>query len=90
MKFLNLFHKSQQHNFDSISEYDDLKEIIVRVLDSDENFNLLLVEPPASSKTLFLLGIMELDKKAIYFDATNTTNRILDVFVHLFESIRLL
>ena len=33
---------------------------------------------PASAKTLFLLGILE-SKKGVYFDGSNTTNRILDV-----------
>jgi MoxR-like ATPase len=39
---------------------------------------LLFIEPPASAKTLFLLGIIEY-KKGVYFDGSNTTNRILDV-----------
>lgn len=30
MKFLNLFHKSQEQQFDSISGYDDIKNIIRR------------------------------------------------------------
>jgi MoxR-like ATPase len=39
---------------------------------------LLFIGPPASAKTLFLLGIIEY-KKGVYFDGSNTTNRILDV-----------
>ena len=39
---------------------------------------MLFVGPPASAKTLFLLGIIE-HKKGVYFDGSNTTNRILDV-----------
>ena len=47
---------------------------------SEENFNLLLVGPPASSKTQFLMEIMKArEGKTVYFDATNTTNRILQV-----------
>ena len=38
----------------------------------------LFIGPPASAKTLFLLGIIEY-KKGVYFDGSNTTNRILDV-----------
>lgn len=80
MKFFNLFHKShQQYNFDSINGYEDVKNIINRVLQSDENFNLLFVGPPASSKTQFLLEIMKAHRNCVYFDATNTTNRILQV-----------
>ncbi len=43
-----------------------------------DNYNLLFIGPPASAKTLFLLGILE-SKKGVYFDGSNTTNRILDV-----------
>jgi MoxR-like ATPase len=64
--------------FDKISGYDDLKGIVIRALDAEDNYNLLLIGPPASSKTLFLQGILEMED-GVYFDATNTTNRILDV-----------
>src|SRR5262249_48689579 len=83
MKFLDsLFHHKHdsQVSFSSISGYDDVKNIINRVLSSEENFNLLLVGPPASSKTQFLMEIMKArEGKTVYFDATNTTNRILKV-----------
>ena len=80
MKFFNLFHKSQpQHRFDSIEGFEDVKQIVNRVLQSEENFNLLFVGPPSSSKTQFLLEIMKTSKNCVYFDATNTTNRILQV-----------
>jgi MoxR-like ATPase len=39
---------------------------------------LLFIGPPASAKTLFLLGILE-SRKGVYFDGSKTTNRILDV-----------
>jgi MoxR-like ATPase len=51
----------------------------MRALDSEENYNLLLMWSPTLSKTLFLTGIMEQQKDAVFFDASNTTNRILDV-----------
>jgi len=81
MKFLgNLFHQRSEVSFSSISGYDDVKNIIDRVLSSEENFNLLLVGwPPASSKTQFLMEIMKISKNCVYFDATNTTKRILQV-----------
>jgi hypothetical protein len=60
MKFLNLFHHRSQLNFDSIQGYDDVKNIINRALQSEENFNLLLIGPPASSKTQFLMEIMKI------------------------------
>jgi MoxR-like ATPase len=40
---------------------------------------LLFIGPPASAKTLFLLGILDIRKNGVYFDGSNTTNRILDV-----------
>ena len=66
MKF-HLFGSSNKTAFDNIIGYDDLKEIVNRALSSDENYNLLFVGPPSSSKTLFLQG------------SSNTTSRILDV-----------
>jgi holliday junction DNA helicase RuvB len=64
--------------FSTIAEYDDLKSIVIRALETREKYNLLFVGPPASAKTLFLYGILEL-RKGEYFDRTNTTSRILDV-----------
>lgn len=63
--------------FEAIEGYSDIKEIVKRALESEENYNLLFCGPPASSKTLFLQGIQEIRQDAIYFDASNTTNRIL-------------
>ena len=75
-KFLHLFHKEVE--FGNIQGYDDIKDLIRRALDSDENYNLLLCGPPASAKTLFLLAILGY-RKGVYFDGSNATNRILDV-----------
>ena len=76
MKFLHLFHKEVE--FGNIKGYDDIKNIVRRALESYENYNLLLCGPPASAKTLFLLGILEC-RKGVCFDGSNTTNRILNV-----------
>jgi Holliday junction DNA helicase RuvB len=73
---LDLFHKEVE--FEKIQGYDDLKDIVRRALDAEDNYNLLFIGPPASAKTLFLLAIIEY-KKGVYFDGSNTTNRILDV-----------
>jgi replication-associated recombination protein RarA len=73
---LDLFRKEIE--FNNIQGYDDIKDIVRRALDAEDNYNLLFIGPPASSKTLFLLGILE-SKKGVYFDGSNTTNRILDV-----------
>jgi len=73
---LDLFRKEIE--FNNIQGYEDLKDIVRRALDAEDNYNLLFIGPPASAKTLFLLGILE-SKKGVYFDGSNTTNRILDV-----------
>jgi Holliday junction DNA helicase RuvB len=73
---LDLFRKEIE--FDNIHGYDDIKDVVRRALDAEDNYNLLFVGPPASAKTLFLLGILE-SRKGVYFDGSNTTNRILDV-----------
>jgi hypothetical protein len=73
---LDLFRK--EVGFENMHGYDDIKDIVKRVLDAEDNYNLLFIGPPASAKTLFLLGIIEY-KKGVYFDGSNTTNRILDV-----------
>ena len=80
MKFLNLFHHCKtKQDFENIQGLDDVKDIIRRALDCEDNYNLLLVGPPASSKTLFLYEITEREENCIYFDVSNTTNRILQV-----------
>ena len=72
MKFLplhlHLFHKAVE--FENIQGYDDIKDLIRRALDSYENYNLLLCGPPASAKTLFLLGILE-SRKGVFFDGSH-------------------
>ena len=72
----DLFRKNNE--FSNTQGYDDIKDIVKRALDAEDNYNLLFIGPPASAKTLFLLGIIEY-KKGVYFDGSNTTNRILDV-----------
>jgi replication-associated recombination protein RarA len=82
MRFLHLFSSNsckESTAFDKISGYNDLKDIVMRILNTEDNYNLLFIGPPASSKTLFLQGILEIRKDAVYFDGSNTTNRILDV-----------
>jgi replication-associated recombination protein RarA len=77
MNFLHVFHKEVE--FGNIEGYDDIKDIVRRALDAEDNYNLLFIGPPASAKTLFLLGILDIRKNGVYFDGSNTTNRILDV-----------
>jgi Holliday junction resolvasome RuvABC ATP-dependent DNA helicase subunit len=79
MKFLHHLFSRNEPGFHNISGYDDIKDIVIRALDAEENYNLLFIGPPASSKTLFLMGIQEIRKDAVYFDGSNTTSRILDI-----------
>ena len=79
MKFLGQAFKKSWPDFRNIEGYDAIKDIIIRALETDDNYNILLVGPPASSKTLFLMGILGAYPKAKYFDASNTTNKILDI-----------
>src|SRR5215472_5341367 len=65
--------------FDKIEGYEDVKDIVGRALDTSDNYSMLFVGPPASAKTLFLEGILDMTKNGVYFDGSNTTNRILDV-----------
>ena len=78
MKFLHHLFSSDKPRGFKIEGYEDVKDIVMRALYSEDNYNLLFIGPPASAKTLFLLGILEL-KHGVYFDGSNTTNRILDV-----------
>jgi hypothetical protein len=57
---LDLFRKEVE--FENIQGYDDLKDIVKRALDAEDNYNLLFIGSPASAKTLFLLGIIEYKK----------------------------
>jgi len=63
----NIF-SSPTSSFDRIEKYDDVKEIVRRALDSEDNYNMIFIGAPSSGKTLFLQGIMEMRKDAIYFD----------------------
>ena len=73
---LDLFRKAI--GFENIQGYDDIKDLVKRALYAEDNYNLLFIGPPASAKTLLLLGILE-SRKGVYFDGSNTTNRILDI-----------
>jgi replication-associated recombination protein RarA len=79
MKFLHhLFSSNKPTGFDSISGYEDIKQLICRALHSDDSINILFWGEPASSKTMFLMELAK-EKGAVYFDCTNTTSRILDI-----------
>ena len=79
MKFLHLLRSKRENAFNTIQGYNDIKNIVNRVLDAEDNYNLLFIGAPASSKTLFLQGILDIKKDGVFFDGSNTTSRILDV-----------
>ena len=69
---LDLFRKDLV--LEIIHGYDDIKAIVKRALDAEDNYNLLFIGPPASAKTLFLLGILESRKgKGVYFNGSSKT-----------------
>lgn len=59
--------------FNEIYSYDDLKEILYRGILSEHNVNILLVGPPATSKSLLLQCIHEKLKDCVYYDAVNSS-----------------
>ncbi len=71
MKFLHHLFSSNKPTFDKIEGYEDIKDIVIRALESEESFNLLLWGEPASSKTLFLIELAK-QKGSVFFDCTNT------------------
>ena len=65
---LGLFRKD--NDFNNIQGYDDIKHIVRRALDAEDNYNLLLIGSLANAKTLFLLGILDMRKDGCVSMAT--------------------
>ncbi len=62
--------------FDNIIGYDDIKKLFFLSFESQRPIHILLVGPPASAKTLFMLGCMKLERS--YFTlGTNEINHML-------------
>ena len=59
--------------FSDIHLYDDLKQLLRRMIVSRESAHCVLVGPPASGKSLFLLSIQKNMKDAFFIDATNAS-----------------
>jgi hypothetical protein len=53
--------------------YDDLKQLLRRMLISKESVHCVLIGSPASGKTLFLLSIQKNMKNVFFIDATNAS-----------------
>src|SRR5215204_704960 len=66
--------QSEKVLFNEVYGYDDLKRLLSRMLASKESVSSVLIGPPASAKTMFLLAIQQSMKKDVFFiDATNAS-----------------
>jgi replication-associated recombination protein RarA len=59
--------------FSEVHLYDDLKQLLRRMLIFKESVHCVLVGPPASGKTMFLLSIQKNMKNVFFIDATNAS-----------------
>ncbi len=59
--------------FDEIQGYSDLKHLLIKMVLSDESIHAVLVGPPASGKTMFLLDIQQKMENVFFIDATNAS-----------------
>jgi Holliday junction resolvasome RuvABC ATP-dependent DNA helicase subunit len=68
--------------FSKIEGLDDIKEMMLRALESPERAHTLLTGPPASSKSLFMVQIEELISPKVYFaEGAATTKAGLQRFI---------
>ncbi|AIC14479.1 ATP-binding protein [Nitrososphaera viennensis] len=68
--------------FDSIVGYDDVKRLFQMSLSSEKPVHILLVGPPASAKTLFMLECMKLERSYFTLGSHSTKSGMID---YLFE-----
>jgi Holliday junction DNA helicase RuvB len=68
--------------FSRIEGLDDIKEMILRALESPERAHTLLIGPPACAKSLFMLEIEKLMRAKVYFaEGSSTTKAGIQKFV---------
>jgi holliday junction DNA helicase RuvB len=68
--------------FSGIERLDDIKEMLLRALESQERAHTLLIGPPACAKSLFVLEIEKLMRSKIYFaEGAATTKAGLQKFI---------
>ncbi len=79
-------HQEKQANdtplFDSIVGYEDVKRLFKMSLSSDNPVHILLVGPPASAKTLFMLECMKMERSYFTLGSHSTKSGMID---YLFE-----
>jgi Holliday junction DNA helicase RuvB len=61
--------------FKEVYSYNDLKINLYRAVESENNVNVLLIGPPATSKTLFIRCLYENLKNCVYIDVANASGR---------------
>jgi MoxR-like ATPase len=60
--------------FSNVVGYSDVKKLLLKSIISKEPVNILLTGPPSSSKTVFLLDMLEALDESYFMDATSTTS----------------
>jgi Holliday junction DNA helicase RuvB len=68
--------------FENIIGYEDVKKIFKMSLNSDKPVHILLVGPPASAKTLFMLEFLKLERS--YFTLGSHSTKA-GMFDYLFD-----
>jgi holliday junction DNA helicase RuvB len=69
--------KSEQL-FDSIIGYNDIKRLFTLSFSSEKPVHILLVGPPASAKTLFMLSCMKLERSYFTLGSHSTKSGMMD------------
>jgi replication-associated recombination protein RarA len=68
--------------FSKIEGLDDIKEMLLRALESSDRCHVLLTGPPASAKSLFMLEIEKFLRHKVYFaEGASTTKAGLQRFI---------
>ncbi len=68
--------------FSNIEGLDDIKEMMLRALESTERVHTLLTGPPASAKSLFMLQIENIMRSKVYFaEGASTTKAGIQKFI---------
>ena len=67
--------------FSNIEGLDDIKEMMLRALESTERAHTLLIGPPASAKSLFMLQMENIMRSKVYFEGASTTKAGIQKFI---------
>jgi Holliday junction DNA helicase RuvB len=77
-KCFNEKHSTDLNLFESIIGYEDIKKIFKMSLQSDKAVHILLVGPPASAKTLFMLEFLKLERSYFTLGSHSTKAGMMD------------